>query len=247
MNNDVRNLKLKKKEIINEWLEFINTNREELLWQSKNRVFSSTLYNVLYSIKQQENNECINKQYEMVSTIGKYINAMDKTKVENIVKELKDLDDGKEIKDSFDFNNIDKMISDIDNKLKKIKQEELEEAKTEEEKEKIIKEWDELEKDFNVDRIVNNFTGDINNNQIAEDNDTEIINLLINKISSLDSGTKFTISGLLGDNSQATFKIAINTVKKAKELGINIKPKHYGTKEHPAIIGLPQNIPYIKL
>ena len=145
MNNDVKDLKLVKKEKINEWLEYLNSEDDDVIWVQKNRVFSTGLYNIIYQLQKNEPNDLIKKQEELINTIGQFINSRDRLKVKEIVNKLKNLDNGNEVKDDIDLNNIDQMISDIDSKLEDIKQEELEE-KTPEEQKQIIEQWDKEEK-----------------------------------------------------------------------------------------------------
>lgn len=119
-----------KKQVINEWKEYLKLDEEEFLWVNKNRAYSSKLYNILYSLKQQQDSDTINKQYELVSGCQKYINLFDKVKVTEIVNQLSNLENndyiGIEIEkaceialnyyEQFGYKNLDK-IRDIGEKL----------------------------------------------------------------------------------------------------------------------------------
>lgn len=150
MNNDIKDLMLVKKEIINKWLEYLNFEDDDLVWTLNNKAFFKELYNIVCKLEKIESNDLIKKHRDLINTIGQYINNKDRLNVKKMVNKLKDLGDEKEMNDD-NFNNIDQRISDIDNKLEQLKQEELE-SKTSEEQENIKKQWDEL------DVLVNNFT-----------------------------------------------------------------------------------------
>ena len=53
MNNDVKDLMLAKKEKINEWLEYLNSEDDDVIWIQKNRVFISGLNNILYQLQKK--------------------------------------------------------------------------------------------------------------------------------------------------------------------------------------------------
>ena len=165
MNNDVKDLMLAKKEKINEWLEYLNSEEDDVIWIQKNRVFSTGLYNIIYQLQKIESNDFIKKQEELVNTIGQHINNRDRLKVKEIVNKLKKLDDGEKINDDIDFNNLDQMISNIDNKLEQLKQEELE-GKTPEEQKQIIEQWDKEEQQFSD--ITNSMINSIRESTIKE-------------------------------------------------------------------------------
>ena len=77
--------------------------------------------------------------------------------------------------------------------------------------------------------------------EITNENDT--INLLVKRIKSLPNGTEFTISQFVDTNTDQLFSIAIDTFEKCEEEGIKIKAKY----DKDAIVGLPQNLQYIKI
>lgn len=81
-----------KKQVINEWKEYLKLDEEEFLWINKNRAYSSKLYNILYSLKHQQDSDVIYNQYKLVSGCQKYINLFDKEKVTEIVNQLIDLE-----------------------------------------------------------------------------------------------------------------------------------------------------------
>lgn len=171
MNNDVKDLILAKKEKINEWLEYLDSGDDDVIWIQKNRVFSTGLYNIIYQLQKIESNDFIKKQEELINTVGQYINNRDRLKVKEIVAKLKDLDDGKDIIDDNNFNDINTMINDIDNKLDELKQEELE-GKTAEEQEKINEQWNKEEKEF--EELTNSIINDIRNSNVSLPNNEEV-------------------------------------------------------------------------
>lgn len=92
------NLYDKKKQLIDEWLDFLNSQDSQIMWTSNNK-YSSGLFNILETLQKETNDENIRKQYEIINTIGNYIHAKDFNKVLSIVKELKSLESTKEFED----------------------------------------------------------------------------------------------------------------------------------------------------
>lgn len=86
-----------KQQVINEWKEYLKLDEEEFLWVQKNRVYSSKLYNILYSLKQQKSSNVIDKQYELISGCQHFINLYDKEKVIEIVNQMIDLENNDDI------------------------------------------------------------------------------------------------------------------------------------------------------
>ena len=144
-------LKKQKSDKIKEWLEYLNNNNEDdILWKQKNRIYASSVPDKLYLMKKEKQDNIIDRQYEIVQPVVTYINELNREKVYSIVKQLKDLEDGKTINEfHFDY---DEIISQADKKVAEIEKEELA-GKTEEEqillKEKWKKEDEELKKIFN--------------------------------------------------------------------------------------------------
>ena len=176
MSNDVKDLILAKKEKINEWLEYLNFGDDDGIWIQKNRVFATGLYNIIYQLQEIESNDFIKKQAELINTIDQYINTRDRLKVKEIVDKLKKLDDGKEIIDDINFNNLEQIISNIDDKLEQLKSEEME-GKSPEEQEKINEQWNKDEKEFNdiANSIVNSLKVSKTNNVIQEESSDNIL------------------------------------------------------------------------
>ena len=158
MNNDIKDLLLAKKEKINEWLEYLSSEDDDVIWIQRNRVFCTVLYNIIYKLQKVASDDFIKKQEELIYNIHHYINNRDRLKVKEIVNKIKDLDNGKEICDDTDFNNYDQVINDIDNKLEQLKKEKLE-GKTPEEQEKINEQWNKEDKIFNniASSMINGF------------------------------------------------------------------------------------------
>ena len=102
-----------KKQVINEWKEYLKLDEEEFLWVNKNRAYLSKLYNILYSLKQQQDNDVIYKQYELVSSCPKFINLFDKAKITEIVNQLSDLEKQNDI-------TLDKISKEIFNKINEL-------------------------------------------------------------------------------------------------------------------------------
>ncbi len=167
MNNDIKDLLLAKKEKINEWLDYLSSEDDDVIWIQKNRVFCTVLYNIIYKLQKVASDDFIKKQEELINNIHHYINNRDRLKVKEIVNKIKDLDNGKEISDDTDFNNYDQVINDIDNKLEQLKKEELE-GKTPEEQEKINEQWNKEDKIFND--IASSIINDINKSKINYEN-----------------------------------------------------------------------------
>lgn len=93
MNNDVKDLMLAKKEKINEWLEYLNSEDDYVLWNQKNKVFISGLNNILYQLQKNANNDIAKRQEELINNSAiTYINQRDKENVMKIVNEIKELD-----------------------------------------------------------------------------------------------------------------------------------------------------------
>lgn len=92
MNNDVKDLMLAKKEKINEWLEYLNSEDNDVIWIQKNRVFISGLNNILYQLQKNANNDIAKRQEELINSAITYINQKDKENVMKIVNEIKELD-----------------------------------------------------------------------------------------------------------------------------------------------------------
>lgn len=92
MNNDVKDLMLAKKEKINEWLEYLNSEDNDVIWIQKNRVFTSGLNNILYQLLKNSNNDIAKRQEELINSAITYINQRDKENVMKIVNEIKELD-----------------------------------------------------------------------------------------------------------------------------------------------------------
>lgn len=170
MNNDVKDLMLAKKEKINEWLEYLDNEEDDVIWIQKNRAFSTGLYNIIYQLLKNESNNFLKKQEELVNSIGQYINNRDRLKVKEIVNKLKKLDDGEKINDDIDFNNLDQIISNIDNKLEQLKQEELEGKTSEEQEFSNI-----------TNSITNSFKESKTNDVIQENLNGNVGNILISK------------------------------------------------------------------
>lgn len=93
MNNDSKDLMLTKKQKINEWLEYLNSENDDVIWMQKNRVFISGLNNILYQLQKNGNNETAKRQEELINNTIMYINQRDKEKVKEIVNKMKELDD----------------------------------------------------------------------------------------------------------------------------------------------------------
>ena len=85
MNNDVKDLMLAKKEKINEWLEYLNSEDNDVIWIQKNRVFTSGLNNILYQLQKNANNDIAKRQEELINSAITYINQRDKENVMKIV------------------------------------------------------------------------------------------------------------------------------------------------------------------
>lgn len=86
-----------KQQVINEWKEYLKLDEEKFLWVQKNRVYSSKLYNILYSLKQQKSSNVIDKQYELISGCQHFINLYDKEKVIEIVNQMVDIENNNDI------------------------------------------------------------------------------------------------------------------------------------------------------
>ena len=97
-NNNNDNLYDKKKQLIDEWLDFLNSQDAQIMWTSNNK-YSSGLFNILETLQKETNDENIRKQYEIINTIGNYIHAKAFNKVLSLVKELKSLESIKEFED----------------------------------------------------------------------------------------------------------------------------------------------------
>ena len=92
MNNDVKDLMLAKKEKINEWLEYLNSEDDDVIWIQKNRVFISGLSNILYQLQKNANDAIAKKQEQLINSAITNINQRDKENVMKIVNEIKELD-----------------------------------------------------------------------------------------------------------------------------------------------------------
>lgn len=92
MNDDVKDLMLAKKEKINEWLEYLNSENDDVIWIQKNRLFISGLNNILYQLQKNANDAIAKKQEELINSAITNINQRDKENVMKIVNEIKELD-----------------------------------------------------------------------------------------------------------------------------------------------------------
>ncbi|MBQ7141411.1 MAG: hypothetical protein IJO32_07925 [Bacilli bacterium] len=82
-----------KKEKINEWVKYLDDNNDgDWLWKQKNKVFSSKLPNILYSMGKLERDEIVVKQTQIVRLVERYINKLDKNKVYDMIKLIQSLD-----------------------------------------------------------------------------------------------------------------------------------------------------------
>ena len=82
-----------KNEKAKEWLEYLSNNeQDDILWKSKNRVFASGFPNILLAIKKIKNYSIVDKQEELLKSVGTYINEVNREKLYNTIKQLNDLE-----------------------------------------------------------------------------------------------------------------------------------------------------------
>lgn len=88
------NLNQEKHKIIDEWFNEIDNfdKYDDVIWYQKNRFLSGKLYDVLYLLQQKTNDYNIKLQYDLVSSIDKYIKEKNRFKVLSMIKNLKSLE-----------------------------------------------------------------------------------------------------------------------------------------------------------
>ena len=119
--------KKKKSDKIREWLEYLdNNNEDDLLWIQKNRVYASSVPDLLYLMKKEKQDDIVDRQYEIVRSVVTYINELNREKVYSIVKQLKDLEDGKTINEI--HRDYEQSISQDNKKTTEIEQNQLKES-----------------------------------------------------------------------------------------------------------------------
>lgn len=97
MNNQEKtfeNLTQEKYKIIDKWFNEINNfdKYDDVIWRQKNRALAGKLYDILYLLQQKTNDYNIKFQYDLVSSIDKYIDEKNRFKVLSMIKNLKSLE-----------------------------------------------------------------------------------------------------------------------------------------------------------
>lgn len=168
MNDDVKDLVQAKKEKINEWLEYLNSDDDDVIWIQKNRVFYSGLFNIMDKLQRIDDNDIVDKQEALINDIGFYVHELDKLKVKEIVNKLKELDEGKVINSDIDFNRADKIINGIYDKIDKQQEERYNKFK--EEHGITNEQMNDKEKKVNdvTNTVVNSFEESKNQNELND-------------------------------------------------------------------------------
>ncbi len=106
----------------------------------------------------------------------------------------------------------------------------------------VIEDANKDDYDFLLKKLNVNFNNTVFNGESNVDKKDLIIKKLLEKIKNLPDNSEFSFKELLGDDSNIVFDIALDTLAKVESNGIIVQSK-YG---HNSIVGLPQNITYIK-
>lgn len=129
--------KKKKSDKIREWLKYLdNNNEDDLLWIQKNRVYASSVPDLLYLMKKEKQDDIVDRQYEIVRSVVTYINELNREKVYSIVKQLKDLEDGKTINEF--HRDYEQSVSQDNEKTTEIEQNQLKESHNKSNGEKFV-------------------------------------------------------------------------------------------------------------